>query len=136
MNHPKKPPPINPNPPKPPVLEPKVAPVVEEKRTLVEEGTRFKGSLTSQCPIVVHGSIDGDVNGTAISVSTTGSIAGKVTAGAFKSEGKIAGTFEVDTAELAGIVVKNTVIRATSLNLKLAAPDGKLQLAFGGVRRS
>jgi cytoskeletal protein CcmA (bactofilin family) len=136
MNHPKRPPPINPNPPKPSVDESKAAPVVEEKRTLVEEGTRFKGTLTSQCPIVVHGSIEGDVNGAAISVSATGSIAGKVTAGAFKSEGKIAGTFEVDTAELAGTVGKNTVIRATSLSLKLAAPDGKVQLAFGGGRRS
>jgi cytoskeletal protein CcmA (bactofilin family) len=83
----------------------------------------------------VHGSIDGDVNGTEISVSTTGSIAGKVTAGAFKSDGKIAGMFEVDTAELAGTVEKNTVIRATSLNVKLSALAGKLQLAFGGVRR-
>lgn len=31
------------------------------KRTLVEEGTRFKGSLTSTCPIVVQGSVEGDV---------------------------------------------------------------------------
>jgi cytoskeletal protein CcmA (bactofilin family) len=134
MNDPKKPPQSNPNPQKRAVVE-ETRIVLEEKRTLVEEGTLFKGTLTSQCPIVVHGSIDGDVNATAISVSTTGSIAGKVTAGAFKSDGKIAGTFEVDTAELAGTVEKNTLIRATSLSLKLVAPAGMLQVAFGGTRR-
>jgi cytoskeletal protein CcmA (bactofilin family) len=134
MNNPKKPPQSNPTPLTRTVAEERT--FAEEKRTLVEEGTRFKGSLTSQCPIVVHGSIEGDVNGTAISVSATGSISGKISAGAFKSEGKIGGEFDVETAELAGSVEKNTVIRATSLNLKLTAPDGKLQLAFGGGRRS
>lgn len=135
MNHPKKPPPINHNPPKPPVVEPKAAPVVEEKRTLVEEGTRFKGSLTSACPIVVHGSIEGDVHGSAITVTTTGSISGKVSAGAFRSEGRIAGEFDVETADLAGSVERNTIIRAASLDVKLVAPAGRLQVAFGGGTR-
>ena len=33
------------------------------KRTLVEEGTQFKGSLSSSCPIVVKGKIDGRRHG-------------------------------------------------------------------------
>ena len=32
------------------------------KRTLVEEGTQFKGTLSSSCPIVVKGRIDGDIS--------------------------------------------------------------------------
>lgn len=135
MNVPKKPPPSNPNPQKPMAAEEKPF-AVEAKRTLVEEGTRFKGSMTSECPIVVNGSIEGDVNSSAISVSATGSIAGKVTAGALKSEGRVGGELDVETADLAGSVEKNTVVRATSLNLKLTAPAGKLKLAFGGARRS
>jgi cytoskeletal protein CcmA (bactofilin family) len=110
-----------------------------EKRTLVEEGTRFKGSLTSTCPILVQGTVEGDVEGPALTVSATGAVSGKITAGALKSAGKIAGDFDVDTAQLAGTVEHNTVIRAASLDLKLTVPNGKVQLTFGpasGSRRS
>jgi cytoskeletal protein CcmA (bactofilin family) len=110
-----------------------------EKRTLVEEGTRFKGSLTSTCPILVQGTVEGDVEGPALTVSATGAVSGKITAGTLKSAGKIAGDFDVDTAQLAGTVEHNTVIRAASLDLKLTVPNGKVQLTFGpagGPRRS
>lgn len=113
-------------PKKPTLVEP-----IKETRTLVEEGTRFKGSLTSTCPIVVQGSVEGDVDGPAVTVSATGVVSGKVAAGSLKSEGRIAGTFDVDTAEIAGTVEKNTVLRAASLDLKLTVATGKVQLAFG-----
>ena len=102
-----------------------------EKRTLVEDGTRFKGSLTSTCPILVQGTVEGDVEGPSVTVSATGAISGKIATGSLKSDGKIAGDFEVDTAQLAGSVANNTVIRATSLDVKLSVPTGKLQLTFG-----
>ena len=102
-----------------------------EKRTLVEDGTRFKGSLTSTCPILVQGTVEGDIDGPALTISATGAVSGKITAGALKSAGKIAGDFDVDTAQLAGTVENNTVIRATSLDLKLTVPTGKVQLTFG-----
>lgn len=105
--------------------------VATSKRTLVEEGTSFKGSLTSTCPIVVQGSVEGDVDGPAVTVSATGVVSGRIAAGALKSEGRIAGTFDVDTAEIAGTVEKNTVLRAAFLNLKLIVASGKVQLAFG-----
>ena len=101
------------------------------KRTLVEEGTKFKGSLTSTCPILVQGSVEGDVEGPALTVSATGAVSGKIATGTLKSDGKIAGDFDVDTAQLAGSVANNTVIRAGTLDLKLAVPTGKLQLTFG-----
>ncbi|HVH40949.1 MAG TPA: polymer-forming cytoskeletal protein [Labilithrix sp.] len=105
-----------------------------QKRTLIEEGTRFKGSLSSTCPIVVQGSVEGDVDGPAVTVSATGTVSGVVVAGSLKSEGKIAGDFDVETAQLAGTVEKDTVIRATSLDLKLTVASGKAQLTFGPPR--
>lgn len=105
--------------------------VTATKRTLVEEGTSFKGSLTSTCAILVQGSVEGDVEGPSVTVSATGAVSGKIATGSLKSDGKIAGEFEVDTAQLAGSVANNTVIRATSLDVKLSVPTGKLQLTFG-----
>jgi cytoskeletal protein CcmA (bactofilin family) len=102
-----------------------------EKRTLVEEGTKFKGSLTSTCPIVVQGSIEGDVEGPSITVSSSGAVSGRVAAGALTSAGKIAGDFDVDTARVEGSVENDTIVRASSLDVKLTATTGKIQLTFG-----
>lgn len=102
-----------------------------QKKTLVEEGTRFKGSLQSTCPILVQGSIEGDVEGPAVTVSATGTVSGKIATSSLKSDGKIAGDFDVETAQVAGTVEKNTVIRANSLDVKLSVQTGKVQLTFG-----
>jgi cytoskeletal protein CcmA (bactofilin family) len=95
-----------------------------EKRTLVEEGTRFKGSLTSTCAILVQGSIEGDVEGPSVTVSATGAVSGKITAGALKSDGQLAGAIE-----------NNTVVKAAAIDLKITVPNGKLQLTFGSAGR-
>ena len=91
----------------------------------------------STCPIVVNGSVEGDIEAPAISVDATGALAGKIQAGVFKSEGRVAGTFDADTVELAGTVAPGTDVRATSLTVNLTVSTGKLQLAFGadGMRR-
>src|ERR1700754_3122506 len=93
-------------PKKPTLIEP-----VAQKQTVVEEGTRLKGSLTSTCRILVQGSIEGEGSGPAITVGATGEPSGTTTSGALKSEGKISGTFDVDTAEVGGVVAKNTILR-------------------------
>lgn len=110
------------------------ATAVKEKQTLVEDGTRFKGSLTSTCAILVQGAVEGDVEGPAVTVSATGAVSGKIATGALKSEGKIAGEFDVESAQVSGSVESNTVIRAASLDLKLNASSGKMQLTFGSAR--
>ena len=102
-----------------------------DKRTIVEEGTHFKGSLTSTCPIVVQGAIEGEVEGPSLTVSRTGAVSGKIVAGTLQSAGKISGDFDVETARVEGSVDSNTVIRANSLDVKLTAPNGKLELMFG-----
>ena len=102
-----------------------------EKRTLVEEGTTFKGSLTSTCPILVKGTINGDLEAPSLTVAATGSVSGKVKAGELKSEGSLAGEFDVEKIQLSGSVKDNTIIRAKSLEVKLSSTAGKMQVVFG-----
>ena len=105
-----------------------------EKRTLVEEGTTFKGSLTSTCPILVKGTINGDLEAPSLTVASSGTVSGKVKAGELKSEGEISGEFDVDKVVLSGAVKDNTVIRAKALEVKLAVTGSKMQVVFGEVQ--
>ena len=102
-----------------------------DRKTLVEEGTQFKGSLASNCPIEVKGRIEGDVNAPALSVSTGGAVHGKVKVGEIRSQGELAGEFDADVVVLSGTIKDNTVIRAKSLEVKLASSNGKMQVIFG-----
>jgi cytoskeletal protein CcmA (bactofilin family) len=102
-----------------------------EKRTLVEEGTTFKGSLTSTCPIFVKGGVEGDIQAPSLTVASSGTVSGKVKAGELKSEGALAGEFDVDKVQLSGSVKDNTIIRAKSLEVKLTASTTKMQVVFG-----
>ena len=101
------------------------------KRTLVEEGTEFKGSLSSKCPIEVNGVVEGDVKAPALTVSAAGSVKGKVQVAELRSSGELAGEFDADLVQLSGVVKDNTVIRARSLEVKLTPEKGKLQVIFG-----
>ena len=102
-----------------------------EKRTLVEEGTTFKGSLSSTCPIFVKGGVEGDIQAPSLTVATSGTVSGKVKAGELKSDGAIAGEFDVEKVQLSGSVKDNTVIKARSLEVKLTATNSKMQVVFG-----
>lgn len=102
-----------------------------EKRTLVEEGTTFKGSLTSTCPILVKGTINGDIEAPSLTVAASGAVSGKVKAGELKSDGELSGEFDVDKVQLSGSVKDNTVLRAKSLEVKLAVTGSKMQVIFG-----
>ncbi|HEY6078811.1 MAG TPA: polymer-forming cytoskeletal protein [Polyangiaceae bacterium] len=106
-------------------------PTAPQKHTVVEEGSSFKGTLTSSCPIHVHGRIEGDLETPSLTVSATGVVHGKVKVGMVRSQGELAGEFDADSVELAGAVRDNTVIRARSLEVKLASTRGKLQVIFG-----
>jgi cytoskeletal protein CcmA (bactofilin family) len=101
------------------------------KRTVIEEGTSFKGTLTSSCPIDVRGRIEGDIETPSLSVSASGAVHGKAKVKAVRSEGELSGEFDADSVELAGTVRDNTIIRAKSLEVKLAAHRGKMQVIFG-----
>jgi cytoskeletal protein CcmA (bactofilin family) len=106
----------------------------QARKTLVEEGTSFKGALSSNCPVEVKGRVEGDVVAPALSVSATGSVHGKVKVGEMRSYGELAGEFDADVVQLSGSVKDNTIIRAKSLEVKLAPAEGKMQVVFGECR--
>ncbi len=112
-------------------------PATQQKHTLVEDGTKFKGTLTSTCPILVRGTVEGGVEGPALTISATGSVSGSIQAGAVSCDGRIAGELDVDSARIAGTIAHGTVVRTATLDVKVTAPTGKIELKFGsGSSRS
>jgi cytoskeletal protein CcmA (bactofilin family) len=100
------------------------------KHTLVEEGTEFKGTLSSNCPIVVVGKVEGEVTGPMIHVADTGVVAGKVKVKQLRSKGEIAGEVEAEVVHIAGAVRDHTVIRARTLEVSLNSKRG-MEVVFG-----
>jgi cytoskeletal protein CcmA (bactofilin family) len=101
-------------------------------RTLVEEGTQLKGSMTSKCPIDVKGKVEGDLSAPSLSVSVSGAVQGRVKVDELVSEGEISGEVDADVVRLSGVVKDNTVLRAKSLEVKLGPANGKrMQVVFG-----
>jgi cytoskeletal protein CcmA (bactofilin family) len=87
--------------------------------------------MSSDCPIEVKGRIEGDLAAPSLQVSPSGAVHGKVKVGEIRSQGELAGEFDADTVQLSGSVKDNTVIRAKSLEVKLAPANGKMQVIFG-----
>lgn len=110
------------------MIDPKAA-----KQTLVEEGTFFKGSMTSTCPVVVRGRIEGEIETPSLTVSQSGAVHGRAKVGAVSSQGEIAGEFDADTVQLSGVVKDNTIIKAKTLEVKLSMESGKMQVVFGNT---
>jgi cytoskeletal protein CcmA (bactofilin family) len=107
----------------------------EVKRTVVEEGTRFKGDLVSTCPIDVRGLVEGEIEAPSLTVSAKGAVHGRAKVGAVRSEGELSGEFEAEIVELSGVVRDKTVIRARSLEVKLSSAKGQ-QVIFGDCELS
>jgi len=101
------------------------------KHTLVEEGTEFKGTMSSNCPIVVMGKVEGDIAGPVIHITPSGVVAGVVKVKELRSDGELAGEVEADTVQISGRVRDRTVIRARSLEVSLTASKGGMQVMFG-----
>lgn len=101
------------------------------KHTLVEEGTEFKGTMSSNCPIVVMGKVEGDVSGPMIHVSATGVIAGNVKVKELRSAGEVAGEIEAEIVRISGKVRDRTMIRARSLEVSLSTTKGAMEVVFG-----
>lgn len=104
-----------------------------KKETLVEEGTEFQGTLKSSCPVMVNGSLDGNIEAPALTITGTGKVLGTVKVEELKSDGTLAGNIDAEKVSLSGTVHSDTVIRAKSLEVKLAPERGKLEVTFGEV---
>lgn len=101
------------------------------KKTLIEDGTEFRGAFTSDCPVVVSGKVNGEVAAPSLTVTRSGMVHGKVRVKDITCEGEVAGEFDAETVRLSGRVNDGTVIRAKSLEVTLAAEKGQLQVTFG-----
>jgi hypothetical protein len=102
-----------------------------QRQTVIDEGTGFKGDFNSDCPIVVKGRIEGQMNAPSLTVESTGSVSGVVKVKELRSEGVIAGEYDADYVKLSGTVKDNTVIRARTLEVALTPQKGRMQVTFG-----
>jgi len=103
----------------------------ETKKTLIEDGTELKGTLTSTCPIVVMGRVDGEMTGPSVEVTESGILCGKAKVTELRSRGELAGEFDAQVVELSGKVRDKTLIRAQSLEVSLKRNDGRIEMVFG-----
>lgn len=101
------------------------------KKTLVEEGTEFKGTMTSTCPVTVNGRIEGELSAPRLDVTSTGVVVGKIKAERLTSRGQLSGEIDAGDLTLSGSVGSNTVIRAKNLEVKLSPSAGRMQVTFG-----
>lgn len=103
------------------------------KQTLIEAGTKFTGSFASDNPIVVRGTIEGEISGPSLTVADTGVVSGKVSVKELYSRGELSGEYEAENVHLSGKVRDHTVIRAKMLEVKLAVEQGGMEVVFGEV---
>jgi cytoskeletal protein CcmA (bactofilin family) len=89
------------------------------KQTLVEAGTEFTGTIKSSCPVVVHGTLDGEIDAPTLSIAATGTIQGNIRADTLRSYGTLAGNVDAGEVYVSGVVRSKTVIRARRLELQL-----------------
>ena len=101
------------------------------KRTLVEEGTEFHGTMKSSCPVTVNGRIEGELTAPRLDVTESGSVVGTIKADELNSRGKLSGNIDAGALSLSGSVGSNTVIKAKKLEVKLAPSQGRMQVSFG-----
>jgi cytoskeletal protein CcmA (bactofilin family) len=102
------------------------------RQTLVEEGTEFKGVLKSSCPVVVNGTIDGEVDAPLLSIARTGSVLGVIRAKTLRSQGTLSGKVDAGDVFVSGAVRSKTFIKASRLEMKIGpSGDGQLEVTFG-----
>ena len=103
---------------------------MNEKKTLVDEGTELKGTINSKCAVVVRGSVDGELAAPSLKVTDSGSVSGKVRVTELVSEGQLSGEFDAEVVRLSGKVKDATIIRARTLEVTPA--DGtNMRVVFG-----
>jgi cytoskeletal protein CcmA (bactofilin family) len=102
-----------------------------EKQTLIEQGTEFKGTMKSSCPVIVNGRIEGELSAPELDVTATGTVRGNIKAERLSSRGVLSGNIDAGDLFLSGSVGSKTVIKAKNLEVKLAPDQGRMELTFG-----
>jgi cytoskeletal protein CcmA (bactofilin family) len=102
-----------------------------EKHTLIEQGTEFKGTMKSSCPVVVNGRIEGDLTAPELDVTVSGTVQGNIKAERLSSRGVLSGNVDAGDLFLSGSIGSKTVIKAKNLEVKLAPEQGRMELTIG-----
>ncbi len=102
-----------------------------DKHTLIEQGTEFKGTMKSTCPVVVNGRIEGELSAPELDVTATGTVQGNIKAERLSSRGMLSGNIDAGDLFLSGSVGNKTVIKAKNLEVKLAPEQGRMELTIG-----
>jgi cytoskeletal protein CcmA (bactofilin family) len=102
-----------------------------EKHTLVEQGTEFKGTMKSCCPVVVNGRIEGELTAPELDVTVSGTVQGTIKADRLSSRGVLSGNVDAGDLFLSGAIGSKTVIKAKNLEVKLTPEQGRMELTIG-----
>jgi cytoskeletal protein CcmA (bactofilin family) len=102
-----------------------------EKHTLVEQGTEFKGTMKSSCPVVVNGRIEGELTAPELDVTVSGTVQGTIKAERLSSRGVLSGNVDAGDLFLSGAIGSKTVIKAKNLEVKLTPEQGRMELTIG-----
>ena len=103
----------------------------ETKRTIIENGTEIEGAIKSERPIVLSGSVKGQVTAPSLEVTQDGTVKGTIKVSRFSCKGEVGGEVDAETVELSGRVCDATVIRSKTLDVKLAQGEGAVEVTFG-----
>ncbi len=102
-----------------------------DKQTLIEQGTEFKGTMKSTCPVVVNGRVEGELTAPELDVTATGTVRGNIKADRLSSRGSLSGNIDAGDLFLSGTVGSKTVIKAKNLEVKLTPEQGRMELTIG-----
>ena len=69
-------------------------PTKADKQTLIEQGTEFKGTMKSSCPVVVNGRVEGELSAPELDVTVTGTVRGNIKADRLSSRGTLSGNID------------------------------------------
>ena len=106
-------------------------PTKGDKQTLIEQGTEFKGTMKSTCPVVVNGRMEGELSAPELDVTSTGVVRGNIKADRLSSRGNLSGNIDAGDLFLSGAVGSKTVIKAKNLEVKLSPEQGRMELTIG-----
>jgi cytoskeletal protein CcmA (bactofilin family) len=103
----------------------------QTNKTVIENGTEIDGTIKSDRPIVLSGSLKGRIAAPSLEVMPGGTVQGTIKVTRFSCKGEVGGEVVAETVELAGRVCDATVIRAKTLDVKLAEQADGMQVSFG-----
>jgi cytoskeletal protein CcmA (bactofilin family) len=106
-------------------------PTKAERQTLIEQGTEFKGTMKSTCPVIVNGRVEGELSAPELDVTATGTVRGNIKADRLSSRGTLSGNIDAGDLFLSGTVGSKTVIKAKNIEVKLAPDQGRMELTIG-----